>query len=296
MSAKNHHYNPQVYLKRFTNPKVKNELWEYNLANGTVTKSTPQDCGYEKYYNSVALKDGGRDDETLETAFFPLENALPKLFKAIRIKQEMTNDLWSLLFTFVAIQDARSPSTVGVINNFLCQIHQAGFEMMCKGSPKFQKEFAALGVDPNKVPDLLEIKPSQGSALLLSLQAISEAADILCRINWHFLHASAGKFFFTSDHPLCRWTPPEKRNIYGGGLTDQDVEFTFPLSRRVCACGHWTKTWPETHNEVSADAVDRINWRTVRKARQFVYGSTEDSQIEELVRDKSNACQRNETK
>jgi hypothetical protein len=148
VSSINHHFNPQVYLKRFTNPKVKNELWEYNLTSGSVEKSTPKDCGYEKYYNSVSLKDGGRDDETLETAFFPLENALPKIFKAIRNKQEMTNDLWSLFFTFVAIQDARSPSTVSVINDFLSQIYQADFEMMCKGSSKFQKEFTALGVDP----------------------------------------------------------------------------------------------------------------------------------------------------
>jgi hypothetical protein len=296
VSAINHHFNPQVYLKRFTNPKIKNELWEYNLTNGSVIKSTPKDCGYEEYYNSVALKGGGRDDETLETAFHPLENALPELFEAIRNKQEMTTNLWSLFFTFAAIQDARSPTTVDTIDEFLHEVHQVGFEMLCKGSPKFQKELYSLGVDPFRVPNLLEMKPSKGSALLLSLQAISEAAKVLSKLKWHFLYAPVGKFFFTSDHPVCRWTPPDKRNIYSGGLTDQDVEITFPLSRRACACGHWTKTWPQVHNEISADIADQINWRTIRKARQFVYGPISDPQIETLVKERSNVWLQNQTK
>jgi predicted transcriptional regulator len=299
-TAISHHYNPQVYLRQFTNPKAKNELWQYNLTNGAVEKSTPQNCGCEDYYNSVALKEGGRDDKSLEEVFYPLENALPKIFEAIRNKQAMTDNLWSLFFTFAAIQDARSPATVGVIDEFLGQIHQTSFEMLCKGSPKFQKIFTSLGVDPLKATDCLEMKASKGSALLLSLQAISEVAEILSRMKWNFLYAPVGKYFFTSDHPICRWTPPEKRNIYSGSAYDQDTEITFPLSRRVCACAHWTNSWPETHNEIATDKVNTINSRTVRKARQFVYGAIMDAQIAELVQEKfkkgQSSCQPIETK
>lgn len=298
--AMSHHYNPQVCLNRFINPKVKNELWEYNLTSGTVKKSTPKDCGCEEYYNSVALEEGGRDDETLEKAFHPLENALPKLFKAIRNKQAMTNNLWSLFYTFAAIQDARSPARVGVIDEFLSQIHQLRFEILCKNSTKFQKAFVSLGVDPLKVPDYVEMKASKGSALLHSLQPISEVAEIFGAMKWNFIYAPPGKFFFTSDHPICRWIPPEKRNIYSGGFTDQDIEITFPLSRRVCACGHWTKSWPKTHNEVSAEIVNTINRRTVRNARHFIYGPIKDAQIAELVQEKfkkrQSSCQPIETK
>lgn len=300
-AAISHHYNPQVYLRQFTSPKAKNELWEYNLTKGTVEKSTPKNCGCEDYYNSIALKEGGRDDETLEKAFHPLENALPKLFKALRNKQPITNQLWSLFFTFAAIQDARSPATVGTIDDFLSQIYQVGFEMLCKGSPKFQKEFASLGVDPLKVPDYLEVKASQGSALLLSLQAtISKAAEIFSRMDWSFIYAPPGKFFFTSDHPIYRWTPLGKWSIYSEGLTDQDVAITFPLTRRGCACVRLINNWPEVHNEIPADAVDTINRRTVRNACQFVYGPTMDIQILELVQGKAkvrrDTCKPDETK
>ncbi|MEI9959911.1 MAG: DUF4238 domain-containing protein [Limisphaerales bacterium] len=236
IAAISHHYNPQVYLRQFKNPKAKNELWEYDLATGIANKSTPQDCGCEDYYNSVALEGGGLDDVTLETAFHPLENALPKLFKAIRNKDAMTDNLWSLFFTFAAIQDARSPARVGAIDDFLSQIHQVILEIGCKNSPKFQKAFTSLGVDPAKVPDYVEMKASKGSALLHSLQPISMTSEIFGGMKWSFIYAPPGKFFLTSDNPICRWTPLDRRNIHGEGLTDQDIGITFPLSRRVCAC------------------------------------------------------------
>ncbi len=297
-TAISHHFNPQVYLRKFT--KIWDELWQYNLASGTIEKSTPQNCGCEDYYNSVALKEGGRDDETLETAFHPLENELPKLFKAIRNKEEMTNNLWNLFFDFAAIQDARSPARVGAIDDFLSQIHQVILEIGCKNSPKFQKAFASLGVDPAKVPNYVEMKASKGSALLHSLQPISLASEIFGGMNWNFIHAPAGKFFFTSDNPICRWNPLERRNIRGEELTDQEIGITFPLSRKVCACVDLKNKWTETHNEISAEVVDTINHHTVRNARHFIYGPTMDAQIAGLVQEKfkksQSSCQPIETK
>ena len=39
MAAKSHHFNPVVYLREFASNKKK-ELWEYDLTNGAVKKST----------------------------------------------------------------------------------------------------------------------------------------------------------------------------------------------------------------------------------------------------------------
>ena len=299
-AAISHHYNPQVYLRQFTSSKAKNELWEYNLTEGTVEKSTPQHCGCEDYYNSVALEGGGRDDETIEEAFHPLENNLPKLFEAIRNQKPMTDKLWNLFFAFAAIQEVRCPSTVHSIDNFLGEVYQAGFEMMCKASVGLKKKLAEQNVNPLDALAEFEMKPSQGSSLLLSLEGIKTTVNILTQIKWGFVCAPNGKFFFTSDRPVCHWVSPDKRTIYNGGPTDRDAEITFPLSRRICACGHWTKSWPKTYNEISADVVDTINRRTVRNARNFVYGPTMDTQILGLVQGKAkvrrDTCKPDETK
>lgn len=283
MTAKSHHYNPQVYLRQFTNPASKRELWEYSLANGAVTKSKPKDCGCEDYYNSVALKGSASDDETIEKAFHPLENALPRLFEATRHRQPMTSQLWNLFYSFVAVQEVRGPSTVGSVDQFLSQVHQMSFEMLFKGSLKFQKSLGELGLDPLEAPNDFELKASKGSALLHSLNAADDVAKILGRMKWSFLHAPLGEFFFTSDRPMCRWIPPDKQNIYSGGLADQDVEITFPLSRRICACGHWTMSQLKPNHDVLPEVVDTVNRRTVWNAHCFVYGPTKDSKIIELI-------------
>jgi len=252
-----------------------------------MKRSSPQDCGCEDYYNSVALEGGGRDDETIEKSFHPLENDLPKLFEAIRNHQPMTDELWNLLIAFAAIQEARCPTTVHSIDNFFGEVYQAGNEMMNRASVGLKKKFAE------------QMKPSQGSALCLSLEGIVTNVNFLTQIKWGFASAPNGKFLFSSDRPMCRWVPPEKRNIYSGGLTDRDAEITFPLSRRICVCGHWTQRWPKIYNEISADVVDTINRRTVQNARNFVYGPTMDIQILELVQTKAkvgrDTCKRDET-
>jgi len=286
VTAISHHHTPRVYLQRFTSRKPKNQLWEYDLTNGAAKQSTPVKSGCEDYYNSVVLTDGRRDDETIEKAFHPLENDLPKLFEAVRNRQEMTEELWGVFFAFVAIQEARCPSTLRTIHDFQRQIHQSGFEMVCNRSVEFRKKLTHAGVEPDRAAAEFELQASKGSALLLSLQAIEETARILSRLRWGFICAPHGKFFFTSDRPMCRWVSRNKRTIYTGGLADRDAEITFPLSRAVCACGHWTKSWPNTYNETSFGMVDTINRRTVWNASQFIYGPRMDIHIMELVKNR----------
>jgi hypothetical protein len=264
-------------------PKAKNELWEYDLTTGAVRKSSPQESGCEDYYNSVALQGGGRDDDTIEKAFHPIENDLPKLFKATRNKQPMTDNLWSIFFAFIAIQHARCPSTVSSIHNFECEIHQAVFEMLCKGSPDFQKGLVGLGVEPHKALDEFEMQASQGSGLLLSLQTVQDIVKIFRAMKWIFLCASLGKYFLTSDKPVCNWVPPKERKIYSGGFTDAKTRITFPLTKEICAFGTRGASTRPLYNPMTADNVDLINFRTIMNSRQFVYGPVMDTNVKAVV-------------
>lgn len=280
---KRQHYSPVVYLRQFRKPGSKNELWEYDLSQGVAKQSKPEECGCEGFYHSVALRSGKRDDITLEKAFHPLENSLPKLFEIIRHKKPMTIKSWSLLFAFAAIQEARCPSAVNSIKQFLGQIHQGSFELLCKGSSEFQKLLTALGLDPHEAPTQFEMEASQGSALLDSLQVVEDVERILSRMEWSLLCAPRGTFFLASDHPMCRWISPDKLNIYGGGLIDRDIEITVPLSRRICACGHWIASDQKTYKEISVQLVHEVNRRTVWNARNFVYGPANDTKIMEVI-------------
>lgn len=117
MAARSHHYNPQVYLRQFTNPARKDELWEFHLTEGTAKKSTPKLCGCEDYYHSFERKDGVRDDDSIEKTLGKIENHLPKLFEAVRNRQPFPERLLGQLFIFAALQRARSPVTIHSLQN-----------------------------------------------------------------------------------------------------------------------------------------------------------------------------------
>lgn len=264
-------------------PKTQSELWEYDLSNGTVKESTPKDCGCEDYYHSIALENGECDHATIEQAFGPLESKLPQLFKGIRDmirdNNPLCDEMQQLFFTFAAVQYARNPGSVRKVHDFLGEIHQAAFEILCTHSTGFRQRLTEQGIDPEETLSKFGMQASQGSALLLLLQAMEEVAHIFARMEWSFLCAPEGRFFFTSDRPVCCWLPVEKQNIFGIALTDRDVEITFPLSRRVCAFGCWESPYPQAYHPASKEIVDSFNQTTVTNARRFVYGPANDLQI-----------------
>jgi hypothetical protein len=285
--AKSHHYNPQVYLKQFTNPDCKKELWQYDLTAGTAKKSAPKKAGCEDYYHSVDLKDGDRDDETLEKAFHPLENRLPGLFKAMREgmrnKKPLSDELWGVFFAFVTIQYSRCPKHVHALNEFLGDLHQTACKMIREHSSAFREKLSEQGIDPKEARKAeIEVRPARGSALLTSLDAMD--SSLFSNMKWTLVCAPPGKFFFTSDAPVCCWAPPGSRGPFGTvGLADRDVEVTLPLSRRICAFGRWQPPLPELYCPLPGGLVDGINRRTVRNGWRFVFGPTRDAQILSVV-------------
>jgi hypothetical protein len=294
VNAVSHHYNPQVYLKQFKDPKSKNLLWEYDLKKGTARESTPKLSGCEDYYNSVALKDGGHDDDTIEQSFFALENALAKFFDTVRCgsspgrvaQQTLCPELWDVFFAFAATQEARSPQLVSTIHNFLSDLHQFSFEI-AKHSPSFQQALSKSGIDPEQVKIAnVKVEAAKGSALLLSLEGIETAVQRFRQMGWTFFVAQPSKFFFTSERPVCLWLPPDERSVFGIGLANKDIQITFPLSRRVCAYGRWRKA-KHLYEAVPNELVDAVNDRSIWNARHFVYGPALDNRILESVKAKA---------
>jgi hypothetical protein len=278
MNAKSQHFNPQCYLRGF---QQKKRLWEYDLAKGTLTESTAKKSGCEEYYHAVDLKDGSRDDQTLERAFHLLENKLPKLFEAIRWGRPPSPEVWNIFFALIAVQDARSPKRVQRLNELLGSVYQAVYPIICTSTP-MKTALAAQGVDPTPIFDKFELKPSRGAALLTSLSEIDFADSLFARMKWNFLKAPVNKFFITGDAPVSLWSPA-KRSLFPPALADGDIEVTFPLSRSICAFGCWGPPFPNLYHAVPEDVVDSINGNTLMSAARFVYGPVHDSRLLETV-------------
>jgi Protein of unknown function (DUF4238) len=277
MTPVSHHYNPQVYLRQFVNPASKRELWEFDMQSGQARKSTPKDSGCEDFYHSVTRPDGSRDDESLEKAFHPIENNLPKLFKAIRNGTPLSLNEYETFIHFAALQRARCPRVRNLMQETLGEV----YEYVCGAS---ESKTSANSGSAKKHG--FDIQARKEFTLLSMLTAFSEGdmPNLLRKIEWTFLRAPAGNYFFTSDDPFCCWPPPGTSTLYRGiGPSDKDVEITFPLSRRICAVGVWKPFCPKEYLPITAKQVDAINHRTVPNSWHFVYGPTRDEQILKLV-------------
>jgi hypothetical protein len=277
MTPVSHHYNPQVYLRQFVNPASKRELWEFDMQSGGVKKSTPKDSGCEDFYHSITRPDGSSDDESLEKSFHPIENNLPKLFKAIRNGEPLSLDEFETFIHFAALQRARCPHARNLIQETLGEVYEYACGMM-----NLEK---GVNSAEAKKHDFDE-KARREFTLLSMMSAFSEGdmPNLLRKMEWTFFRAPAGTYFFTSDDPICCWPPPGTSSLYRGvGPSDKGVEITFPLSRRICAVGVWKPFCPKEYLPITTKQVDAINYRTVANSWHFVYGPTRDGQILKLV-------------
>jgi len=281
-----HHYNPQVYLRQFVNPKRKKELWEFDLHNGTAKESTPKDSGYEDNYHSLTGGDGVRDDVTIEQSFQIIENHLPNLFETIRNTRSLSQRAWGTFFLFADLQRSRCPRNLASMQKFLDARYKQNFDLW-KHSADFDDTVRRDGMNPDEVRGVnLESVARRDEALMPLIKAFwsGKGAKALRCMKWVFLVAPTNRCFFTSDDPLYCWARPDKRGPFGAvGTANPNVEITFPLSRSVCAFGGWQSPFPRLYNQVRADTVDQINSRTVESAWRFVYGPTRDAKILNLV-------------
>jgi Protein of unknown function (DUF4238) len=282
VSAISHHFNPQVYLRQFTSPKAKNELWEYDLVTGLAKKSAPKDCGCEDFYHSFTREGGERDNDTIEKSFSSVENNLPGLFKTIRNRKPFSVELEAVFFLLAAIQRARSPRMIYSLQKGLKKLYEGTWEML-KHTPNFDRAMTARRLEPDKVREMeFDITPNRDISLLKLLDRSDKFARCLARMNWEFLCAPPDRYFFTSDDPVCCWALRENGRPFGAiGPVDADVEITFPLSRRICALGSWKEpSFPlQNYRLLSVSDVDVINSRTVHNGWHFIYGPTMDTVI-----------------
>jgi hypothetical protein len=288
MSPKSHHFNPQVYLRQFTNPASRKDLWQYDLRQGTVSRSSPKASGCEDFYHSFELKDDGRDDASLEQSFHSIENKLPKLFETLRHKRPLLEDNWLTLFLFAALQRTRCPKALRSTQDGLSKVYQHAYEIM-KHSPSFSASMKEKGLDPEAIRKAdISVTADRGTTLLTLLAANADGSLVKTfnRMKWTFLVAPPGHYFYTSDDPVCCWADRDPKSPFHAavGPANSDAEVTLPLSRRACAFASWSKKSSTLYTDASSGQVEAVNYRTAMNGFHFLYGPTNDSALLSLVK------------
>jgi hypothetical protein len=217
-TKKRHHYVPVSYLARFTDPE--GFLYAYRKDEpDKVLRSKPESIGFQKYYYSQPLPDGGYDHNQLESGLGEMEAGWTDLAARLAAGANVNNqeDLGYLL-GYMALQKVRVPAARDLAEKALAH----------RVMQQLRQLDAAGELDPNP----------EGLEKLLDLVQITIDPDSSV---YEIIHNQTATSFITSDNPVAYFDPsiPEKAvQPYHVVRPQRPMELLFPVDPRTMVRGH----------------------------------------------------------
>lgn len=198
MTKKRHHYIPIAYLKSFCGSDGK--LYVYRKDDPTnILHQLPNTVGFQNYYYSQPLPDGGYDHDKLEDFFCMYEGLWPKIVEKFRAKKDVNCHLNDII-AFIALQRARVPASRDVCEKSLAEIVIST-----------ARQLVVNGVmpPPPKCLNLNNITAAINPhwSIHMMLPAVKGTYNIMNLIGIGILHNQTKIPFLTSDNPVI-WLDP----------------------------------------------------------------------------------------
>lgn len=256
----NHHYVPQLYLKRFCDPDTpagqEPYLWVSARSGTNWKKRAPKNVGAKA--GLYAIPTHGGDDEMVEKMFSTIESKMASIYKR-------RFDLYSapvgreereVFALFVALFAIRSPFYRRNIADFSQQVAEMGMRMMARKPEIVERTFREVEKTTGQKPlmtvaeyqdiilkEKVKLEAAPHFVTTMALQQLPLFAELIYLMRWRFLVAPAGAYFATGDSP-AHWQDltPRPPMFRGHGLAMKNVEIVLPLSRKLCFVGRWSRS------------------------------------------------------
>lgn len=237
---KKHHFVPITYMQGFT--ERQGRIWIYRPSNPSEPHFVaPASIGFQNYYYSQMLPDGGRENHRLEDLWNSVESVWPQTVLKIKSRRISPTVSFNIL-GMASTMRVRGPAM------------RERSAMMIAAKLRAQMQSAE---EQNKLPtdlqryarrfDTVPVGANPQASLQLSLDAIESFGDLCFRLGFEILHNQTGVTFLTSDNPVCIYDARQsvlKRVPYA---EDGDVELLFPIDARTLLRGS-KKLFP--YNEI----------------------------------------------
>lgn len=110
----------------------------------------------------------------------------------------------------------------------------------------------------------------------------------LLRSHWSFLIAEHNDYFLTCDAPVNIFALTENGSvIVWGGLHEQEVEISFPISPKICLIVTANQKFKERFYD--RELVTEINLRTFRVAERYVFSTYKFDDLAKILHENSYA-------
>lgn len=230
---KRHHYNPVTYLKGFTDASGCVYAWRKDDPE-TALHTVPEAIGFEKYYYSQPLPNGGRDNNSLEDFFSTIEAPWATLVQKLSSGTETSADFLPLI-EFLMLQRVRVPCIRDAIELSLAEF--------VKTETRLLDEASLLPPKPADYPnilDLLEVPIDPHMSIHAMADLVRGFERIVDSCVFEVLHNETSADFITSDNPVAVFDPSvaeSQMQPYQLRPDLQAIELLFPLTSRLMLRG-----------------------------------------------------------
>lgn len=286
MTARQHHYVPQCYLRGFVQNRENPKIFAVDFKERRSFSTNPRNVAAERDFHKIDIE--GHPPDALENAFSGFETELDQALKRIIIARSIKdeNDR-ALLFNLIGLMATKNPrlrETFRIAHEHTARIIMdlatSTPERWASHIAKAKKDgfiAADANTDYEKMRDFIErdeymIETETSMHLQMELQTFDKILPLIFNRKWMLFRTRPETGFITSDHPMCiMWSNPEARDgTRPPGIGLLKTQLLFPISNELAIIGAFEL---DEGDEVDADEqlVAQINGSIVLHAMKQVY-------------------------
>ena len=274
-----HHFISVAYMNGFTDERGKVYVYRSEVP-GDPRASSPRSVGFERYYYSQKLPEGGQENHRFEDLWSTVETVWPETVRALADRR-LSPAISFNVMGMQTIMRARVPATR--------ERHAHMLEAKLRTETQIAEEFGLLPPELERYAGQFDtvpigINPHQ---TLAAMQEEFKAFGNLCfQLGFEVLHNKTDTPFITSDNPVCSYNPDQPLHSRTPYDHSSEVELIFPVSSSMLIRAS-SKRRPANmisrHRDLSDVRKVRLLNRTIA---QFSYRMTiaKDRSSDDLIR------------
>ena len=254
MTARIHHYVPQLYLKGFCRDSQRPKLFVIDAVAKRAFNTSPRNVAAERDFNRVEVE--GTSPDALEASFSGFEGEAAAALERISERRSFRDPADRLpIVNLLGLMALRNPRRRETFNDFQARVAKMIMQLALATPERWAAQVAGAKASGFMKPDAdadyermkaffeggkYKIETVREWHIALELSTFDKLLPFLFQRKWTLLKAdpdSGG--FITSDHPVClMWSEPHQPGgFHGPGFGLANTEVLFPLTSELALLG-----------------------------------------------------------
>lgn len=283
MTARNHHYLPEFYLRGFT---CHSKVHVFDLKTKKHFCTNPRNVGARRDFNKISVPGFAADH--IETSLgSDFEGPAANAFKSIIESNRLSRTDFNYVMSLIALLAVRSPEKREQFRKMQEHIAEGIMETMYSTEENYKAMNSNLAENKFSFQDMKEFYESKAykidvpveKHLEVEVEGMDSILPYLYGREWSMYIANKDTGYFVStDRPvILNWIPPDGEDFtktYPPGFALKNTRVFFPLSKTHAVVGEFDGS--RAIRAATKEAVASINTILIKKKYRQIYASSLD--------------------